>query len=64
MPAMMVCVGLCWRCGGNEEVELRNDVGLAQGQLPVQDVEELPFHTTNIALSKQSGPCRPIDVLR
>lgn len=60
---MMISVGLCGPGGGEEEVELCNDVGLAQREFPVQDVEELPFYTTNVTLSKQPGPCRPIDVL-
>ena len=61
---MMVCVGLCGTRGSQEEVELRNDVGLSQGKLPVDDIEEFPFYTADIASPKHSGTCRPIGVLR
>ena len=43
---------------------LRNNVGISQGKLPVEDVEEFPFHTADIALSKHPGPCGPISILR
>lgn len=61
---MMVYVGLCGTCGGQEEVVLRNDIGLSQGKLPVEDFEEFPFYAADVASSKHSGPRRPMDILR
>lgn len=63
MPVMLICVGPCEASGGEEEVVLRNYVGFAQGELPIEDIEEFPFYTADIALSKQSGPRRPIGIL-
>lgn len=60
----MVYVGLCGTCGGQEEVVLRNDIGLSQGKLPVEDFEEFPFYAADVASSKHSGPRRPMDILR
>ena len=57
----MICVGLG---GSKEESELCDDVGLSQGKFPVDDIEEFSFHATDIAFAKQSGPGRPIGVLR
>ena len=62
--AMMACMGLSETGGGKEEVVLCNDVRLLQGKFPVEDVEELPFYTTDITLAKQSGPCCPVGILR
>lgn len=63
IPVRVICVGLCEPGSGKEEVELCSDIGLVQGELPVQDVKEFPFHTADIALSKQSGPRCPIRIL-
>jgi len=52
IPVMMVCVGLCGSSGGKEEAVLRNYVRLADGELPVEDIEKFPLYSTNIALSK------------
>jgi hypothetical protein len=38
IPVIRIRVGLCGPGGGKVEVELRSDVRLAQGKLPVQDV--------------------------
>lgn len=48
---MIACVGLGGP-GGGKEVVLCNNVRLAQGELPVEDVKELPFYTAHIALSE------------
>lgn len=61
---MMVCMGLCGPNCGSKEVVLRNYVRLAQGELPVEDVEELSLYAADIALPEQSCPRCPIDILR
>ena len=62
---MMVCVGSTATSGdGQEEIVLRDDIGFAQGELPVEDIEEFPFDATDITFTKNSGPCRPIGILR
>jgi hypothetical protein len=51
IPVITVCAGLGGPSGG-KEVLLCNNVRLAQGELPVEDVKELPLYTTDIALSE------------
>jgi hypothetical protein len=64
MSVMMKCVGLCDPSGGKEQVVLRNYVGFVEGELPVEDIEKLPFYAADIALSEQSCPRCPIGILR
>ena len=59
----MVYVELGGASGGQEAV-LNNDIGLSQGEIPVEDVEEFPFYATDITFSKHSSPCCPIGILR
>lgn len=61
---MMVCVESGGTGGSQEEVMLRDNIGLPHGKLPVEDVEEFPFYAADITFAKHSGPCRPIGVLR
>jgi hypothetical protein len=60
----VVSVGLGGVGGSKEESELCDDVGLPQGKLPVDDIEEFPFNATDITFAEQSGPSCPIGVLR
>jgi hypothetical protein len=64
IPVMMIRAGLCGPTCGGKEVVLCNYVRLAQGEFPVEDVEELSLYAADIALPKQSCPRRPIGVLR
>ena len=61
---MVVCVGSSGSSGGQEELVLCDNIGLSQGKLPVEDIEEFPFYATDISFAKHSGPCRPIGILR
>jgi hypothetical protein len=61
---MTVRVGLGGSGGSGEEVVLRNNIGLPQGKVPVEDVEELPLYAADIAFSKHSGPRCPMGILR
>lgn len=56
----MIYVGLG---GSKEESELCDDVGLSQGKLPVDDIEEFPLYAADIAFAEQSGPSCPIGIL-
>jgi hypothetical protein len=60
---MVMRVGLSGPGGGKEEVVLCDNVGLAQGEVPVEDVKEFPLDAADIALSEQPSPRRPIGVL-
>lgn len=51
---------------GHETGELRvvrEDVCLRDGEIPVKDGEELALDAANIALAKDAGAHRPVDVL-
>ena len=61
---MTICVTPRESSGSEEEVVLHNYVRFAEGELPVEDIDEFPFYTADIALSEQSGPSCPIDILR
>lgn len=61
---VMVCVGLGGTGGGQEEVVLCDNIGLSQRKLPVEDIEELPFYTTDITFAEHSAPRCPIGILR
>lgn len=60
----MIRVGLGGMGGSKEESELCDDVGLSQGKLPVDDIEEFPLYAADITFAEQSGPRCPIGILR
>jgi len=60
---MIVYVGLGGAGGGEEEVVLRDDIGFAQGKLPIEDIEEFPFYAADVTFPKHPGPRCPIGVL-
>lgn len=39
------------------------DLLLVDGKIPVEDIEHLPFHTTNVPVLEDAGTSRPDDVL-
>ena len=48
---------------GEEGVVVRKEIGLRNGELPVEDVEELTLDTADVALPENASAERPVDVL-
>jgi hypothetical protein len=60
---MTVWLGFGETGGGKEEIVLRGDVGLSQGEVPIEDVEEFPLYAADIAPSKHTGTRCPMSIL-
>ena len=48
---------------GEEGVVVRKEIGLRNGEFPVEDVEELTLDTADVALPENASAERPVDVL-
>ena len=67
MTAVVVLVGGDVGGGageGEEGVVVREEVGFGDGELEVEDVQELALDTTDVALAEDPGAERPVDVLQ
>ena len=68
MRLVRVGVGGGGVCGGAREREegvmVREEVGFGDGELEVENVEELALDATNVALAEDPGAERPVDVLQ
>ena len=49
---------------GHDGVVVREEVGLCEPELVVEHVEELPLDAAHVALAKDTGAERPVDVLQ
>ena len=48
---------------GEEGVVVCEEIGLRNGEFPVEDVEELTLDTADVALPENASAERPVDVL-
>ena len=51
-------------CEGDDSVVVREEVGLSESELVVEDVEELALYPADVALAKDTCAERPVDVLQ